>query len=108
MSNGAPVLSAVFLVAGSGLLLAAAIGLLRFPDLLTRLHAVLKAGTIGVLLIIAAFALVLPGLEILVRLGAAAAIMIIAAPAGAFMLADARGAEAATDAAPVRPPADRS
>src|SRR5690606_16047940 len=38
---------AFLLVAGSVFSLLAAVGLLRFPDLYTRMHAASKAGTIG-------------------------------------------------------------
>lgn len=39
------IITAVLLVAGSAIALIAAIGLLRLPDLLTRMHASSKAGT---------------------------------------------------------------
>lgn len=42
----------VFLLFGALLCLAAAIGLLRFPDLLTRMHAGTKPQVLGVLLVI--------------------------------------------------------
>lgn len=45
------------ILAGSYFLLMAAIGLLRFPDSLTRLHAVAKAGTLGAVLALAGAAL---------------------------------------------------
>lgn len=41
------------LVAGALLCLAAAVGLLRFPDLLTRMHAATKPQVLGVLLVLA-------------------------------------------------------
>lgn len=48
------VVVAVLLVAGAALSLLAAVGLVRFPDVLTRMHAAAKAATVGVILITAA------------------------------------------------------
>ena len=45
-------LSAVLLLLGAFLALVAAIGVLRFPDLLTRMHAATKPQVLGLLLII--------------------------------------------------------
>lgn len=46
------VLGLVFLLLGALLCLAAAIGLLRFPDLLTRMHAGTKPQILGLLLVL--------------------------------------------------------
>jgi len=40
-------LSAVFLIAGAVFFLAGTLGLLRFPDVYTRLHALTKADNLG-------------------------------------------------------------
>lgn len=40
-------LSAVFLLAGAGFFLAGTVGLLRFPDVYTRLHALAKVDNLG-------------------------------------------------------------
>ncbi len=45
------------LLAGTGFMLVAALGLLRLPDLLTRLHATTKASTLGIALIMLGVAL---------------------------------------------------
>jgi multicomponent Na+:H+ antiporter subunit G len=42
--------------AGTGLVLVAGVGMVRMPDLLTRMHASSKAGTLGAALILAAVA----------------------------------------------------
>ncbi len=52
MSSVLDVLAAVFLLAGSGLALAAGVGLLRFRDLLARSHAATKPQVLGVLLML--------------------------------------------------------
>lgn len=49
--------SLVCLLAATGFSVAAGIGLLRFPDALSRLHAATKPQILGLLLIIAAIAL---------------------------------------------------
>lgn len=51
------VLSALFLVAGLGFYLAGSIGLLRLPDLYSRLHALTKADNLGLGLLVAGLAL---------------------------------------------------
>lgn len=53
------VIGAVFLLLGSALCLAGAVGLVRFPDTLSRLHAVTKPQTLGLLLILGALVLTL-------------------------------------------------
>ncbi|HEY8702945.1 MAG TPA: monovalent cation/H(+) antiporter subunit G [Arthrobacter sp.] len=50
-------LSAVFMVVGALLSLAAAVGLLRFPDLLSRMHAATKPQVLGLFLLLAAIGL---------------------------------------------------
>ncbi|WP_461188173.1 monovalent cation/H(+) antiporter subunit G [Arthrobacter sp. Z4-13] len=50
-------LSAVFMVVGAIMSLAAAIGLLRFPDLLSRMHAATKPQVLGLFLLLAAIGL---------------------------------------------------
>lgn len=53
----ADVLSAAFLLAGAGFALVAAIGVLRLPDLLSRMHAATKPQVIGLMLVITGVAL---------------------------------------------------
>jgi multicomponent Na+:H+ antiporter subunit G len=49
--------SAVFMVVGAVLSLGAAIGLLRFPDLLSRMHAATKPQVLGLFLLLASIGL---------------------------------------------------
>ena len=53
----ATVLSAICLITGAALGLAAAIGLMRFPDVHARMHASTKPQVLGVLLMLAGVAL---------------------------------------------------
>ncbi len=55
-------ISAVLLSTGAGLCLLGAIGMVAFPDLLTRLHAAAKAQTAGLLLLLVGAAVQLGGL----------------------------------------------
>lgn len=48
---------AILLLVGSALTLAAAIGMLRFPDLLSRLHAASKPQSLGIALMMSGLAL---------------------------------------------------
>lgn len=49
--------SAVFMVVGALMSLAAAVGLLRFPDLMTRMHAATKPQVLGLFLLLFALGL---------------------------------------------------
>jgi multicomponent Na+:H+ antiporter subunit G len=49
--------SAVFMVVGAVMSLGAAIGLLRFPDLMSRMHAATKPQVLGLFLLLAAVGL---------------------------------------------------
>lgn len=51
------VLTAAFLLGGAAMSVAAAIGLLRFPDLMSRMHAATKPQVLGLLLMLAALGL---------------------------------------------------
>lgn len=53
------VAGAVCLLLGSFLCLAGAIGLVRFPDTLSRLHAATKPQTLGLILVLVGLALIL-------------------------------------------------
>ena len=47
------ILTAVLLIAGAAFFLAGTVGLLRFPDVYTRLHAITKADNVGLGLVVA-------------------------------------------------------
>jgi multicomponent Na+:H+ antiporter subunit G len=52
MSQVLDVLAAVLIICGSALALAAAVGILRFPDVLSRMHAATKPQVLGMLLVL--------------------------------------------------------
>lgn len=88
-----PTLAAVFdllallcLLAGALLCLLAAIGLLRFPDLLSRVHAATKPQVLGVLLVLLAVALGLRSVPALGMLVLAGLFQLITAPVASQMM----------------------
>ncbi|MER6147483.1 monovalent cation/H(+) antiporter subunit G [Streptomyces hirsutus] len=56
----ADVITAVLLPAGAVFCLLGALGLLRFPDIVSRLHAAAKAQTLGLMLILVGTAVQMP------------------------------------------------
>lgn len=50
--NGLDVLAAALVLGGSAMALTAAIGVVRFPDTLTRMHAATKPQVLGLLLVL--------------------------------------------------------
>ena len=51
------ILTVLLLLAGAGFFLAGTVGLLRFPDVYTRLHALTKADNVGLGLVVAGLVL---------------------------------------------------
>ncbi|MFC4554613.1 monovalent cation/H(+) antiporter subunit G [Georgenia faecalis] len=82
----ADVLGAVCLLLGCALALVAALGLARFPDLLSRMHAATKPQSLGLLLLVAGLALVLREPTVLWTLALVVAFQLITAPISAHML----------------------
>lgn len=80
------VLSAVLLVAGGLLTLAAAIGILRFSDVLTRMHAATKPQVLGLLLVLAGAALQLRDSVDVWMLALAGGFQILTAPISAHLV----------------------
>ena len=58
-SSALDILGGICLLLGAALCLAGAVGLVRFPDTLSRLHAVTKPQSLGLVLVLAALALTL-------------------------------------------------
>ncbi|KGN37696.1 monovalent cation/H(+) antiporter subunit G [Knoellia subterranea] len=80
------ILSGAFLILGSLLALVAGIGLVRFPDVLTRLHAAAKPQSLGILLVLAGLALRIEDRSALTILALAAIFQLVTAPVSAHML----------------------
>ncbi len=82
----AEVVVAVLLVVGSSLMFVAALGILRMPDLFTRMQATTKAATLGVGLLLAAAAVEFGDLAVTTRVLAAAVFIAMTAPVAAHLL----------------------
>ncbi|MBK5926348.1 monovalent cation/H(+) antiporter subunit G [Rhodobaculum claviforme] len=80
------VLAGLLVLAGAGFTLIAAIGILRYPDLLTRMHASTKAGTLGSILVLAAMALVLGTMPVVAKTIATVLFLLLTAPIAAHMI----------------------
>jgi multicomponent Na+:H+ antiporter subunit G len=81
--------SAFLLVAGALFSLIASLGLLRLPDLFSRMHAASKAGTAGSGLVLIAAALHAGEWSIWVKCVAAMLFFVLTAPLSAHLLAKA-------------------
>lgn len=81
------VVVALLVVLGAGLVLLASLGLLRLPDLYTRMHASTKPATLGVSLSVAALAVHAGDLGIGVRAVLIVLFFFLTAPVAAHRLA---------------------
>ncbi|MQB43745.1 monovalent cation/H(+) antiporter subunit G [Rhizobium sp. ICMP 5592] len=83
----AALIVAFLLVAGALFALAAAIGIVRLPDLYSRMHAASKAGTVGSGLLLLAVGIHSQDLSILARALAGFLFFVLTAPIAAHLLA---------------------
>lgn len=81
------VASGLVLVIGSLFALIGAIGVLRFPDALTRMHAASKAGALGSGLCLVAVALHQASFDVTTRAIAAVIFFLLTAPVSAHLIA---------------------
>jgi multicomponent Na+:H+ antiporter subunit G len=81
------VLAGVLLLAGAVLALGAGVGLVRFPDLLARMHTAAKPQVLGLLLMLTALALRVREGSVVGMLLLVAAVQLITAPVAAHMVA---------------------
>jgi multicomponent Na+:H+ antiporter subunit G len=80
------VVSGTLLVVGVLLSLVASLGVLRFPDLFSRMHAATKPATLGLLLVLCGAALQMIDPGDIVELALVAAFQLITAPVAAHMI----------------------
>lgn len=78
--------AAVLMILGSLLVLLSAIGLIRMPDLYTRLSASSKASSLGAMLILIGFAVTQQELAVIGRAFATILFVLITVPVGAHAL----------------------
>jgi multicomponent Na+:H+ antiporter subunit G len=78
--------SLVLLSIGVLFMLLSSIGLVRFPDLYTRIHAAGKAGTLGIIGVLLGVAVAVGDLGVLLKLVALIAFFLVTAPIASHML----------------------
>ncbi|WP_108395734.1 monovalent cation/H(+) antiporter subunit G [Devosia submarina] len=87
MEDLAIYLGCLLLVAGAGFSLLAAVGVVRLPDLLTRMHAASKAGAVGGGLILLAVPLVALDASVALRAILGVLFLLLTTPVSAHLLA---------------------
>ncbi|GAB3534218.1 monovalent cation/H(+) antiporter subunit G [Arthrobacter tecti] len=80
------VITAILLLGGALMSLAAAVGLLRFPDLMSRMHAATKPQVLGLLLFLLAVAVELRSLALVPVLIVCWIFQLLTAPVSAHMV----------------------
>jgi multicomponent Na+:H+ antiporter subunit G len=80
------VIASVLLIVGSVFCLVAAVGMLRLPDTLIRMHAATKAGTLGAGCILAAEAVIAAELGTTLKAIAAIVFLLLTAPVAAHLI----------------------
>ena len=81
------VVASAFLLLGALLALAAAVALVRFPDVFSRMHAATKPATLGVIACAAGAALQIDSTSLVAKLAVAVVLQLVTAPVGAHLLA---------------------
>jgi multicomponent Na+:H+ antiporter subunit G len=76
----AEIIASAAVLLGAAFTLLAALGLMRFPDVLTRLHAAAKAGVLGAGLIVIAAAIALDGPDVVLRAAITLLFLLLTAP----------------------------
>jgi multicomponent Na+:H+ antiporter subunit G len=80
------VLVGLLLLGGGAFVLVAAIGIVRLPDLLTRMHASTKAGTLGSLLVLVGLAVFTGSTMVISKVVATSLFLLLTAPIAAHMI----------------------
>ena len=80
-------ISIVFAILGTGLIVVAGIGIVRMPDLPTRMHASSKAGTLGAILLLLSVAIAYQDTAVVMRVVMIVLFLFLTAPVAAHMIA---------------------
>ncbi|KPP99631.1 MAG: multicomponent Na+:H+ antiporter subunit MnhG [Bacteroidetes bacterium HLUCCA01] len=80
------IIASVALIAGAFFTLVAAIGVVRLPDILMRMHASTKAGTLGTGFILLAVAVTTPDFGVITRAIATILFLVVTAPVAAHLI----------------------
>ena len=86
VDNVIDLLTIICLLAGTSMSLAAAIGLLRFPDLMSRMHAATKPQVLGLFLMLSAIGLQMQAWSLLPILIVAWLFQLLTVPVSAHMV----------------------
>ena len=81
------IISGIAIVVGAGFCLVAALGILRFPDVYTRMHSASKAGTLGAGVMLLAIAIASGASDVITRAVAGILFLLLTAPIAAHLLA---------------------
>lgn len=87
IANLIAILAGILLLIGAAFALVGALGILRLPDALSRMHAASKAGTLGSGFCLLAVAVSGPQFDVVTRALVAVAFFILTAPISAHLLA---------------------
>lgn len=77
----------ILFLTGAAFVIVAALGVLRLPDLLMRMHAATKAGTLGAGLLLIAVAVAVPEPGVVARALAIFVFLVLTAPIAAHLIA---------------------
>ncbi len=86
MTAAIQIIAVLFVLGGSVFMLVAALGVYRLPDLLTRMHAATKAGTLGAGMMLLAVALVYQDIGLTTRVFATIVFLLLTAPVSAHAI----------------------
>lgn len=86
MSEWLDLLGSLFLLGGAGLALVAAIALVRFPDLLSKMHAITKPQVLGLLFIATGLALTFRTWNVFILCTLIVTLQLITSPVSATMV----------------------
>jgi multicomponent Na+:H+ antiporter subunit G len=84
--SAADLLGGLLVALGVGLVATAGIGLLRFPDAYTRMSAVTKAASLGVVLVLLGALALFPSWGNALKVLVAVTLQLVTAPAGGFAI----------------------
>lgn len=87
MSDVLAIITGILLLIGAGFGLVGALGLIRFPDVYTRMHAASKAGTLGSGFCLLAVAVNETSFDVTTRALAGVVFFVLTAPISAHLLA---------------------
>ncbi|MGF1734078.1 monovalent cation/H(+) antiporter subunit G [Photobacterium satsumensis] len=80
------ILISILLLFGTFFTLVASLGIVRMPDLYTRMHAATKAGTVGICFLLLAVSFSIPEVTVISRVIGTILFLFITAPVAAHLL----------------------